>query len=889
MALIDLSKFQPNVLQDNRQRQEFGGEGLNAQGRALERLGQVATSAVIDATDRERRATLSAYQNESSNYMLEEEAKFESKWNELSSQGKFEDENKKTYMMAKQDFYAGLEKELKNKSKGDEGKFGSFELRYKEIVSRSKIGSIASATEYGKKATDVNFAKSTEEAAKKIVIMNPNDVADYYQTYLLPELENNYNAGAQISPSHALQSLEKSKTLVSKTYKEKLLSMEFPVGAVPAEILKDTMPLSVWFSPEAKAFRVERISGELAGNKEENIFAMRAVVNNGEKVLQLAQQNLLKQKARGAITEEEFKILSAKIDSGLGKVSKATTLIEEGDVAKLNLEEIDVGGILSYDEAKKLDLAGKTSYEIFGSMSPNDRIELISTLEKKMKDNSRERSSFVKNRVEDLKKVAMDLGANGSITSFGLSRVSFAPNEIIELRKQNPDIYTGSDAAQDAYNASVNKLYWDAMRNPSLATVRGEKIIENTHNSAMKFLLENGDAEVIAAASQPEFGAKARVQASSEYKRVFRNATNAYNKDRAQWAVQYASLDTVSRFRKAFTPNGISPSGMQELTKYLSSMDNVMLMPQNKNKLQEQLATSILGSLDSEIKAREARGEDTLSAWRGVFNQMPPELKSFTLEQARGMNKDKVISTAFTVEALSSRLSGTELDLIVSANEPRSQVEIVEEMKRNPTFKSGVDSVKQEVSKQLDEIYKTEGVKKFGFRMGRDDASPRGGSRSAIESTFISAVAQELKNNPNLDIKEATSVLLKRAYSNTIIPNNPNIFKGMFKKLPDEDGVTFTSKLDKKYTKIMTDIQTGQIKPNLDYLPLSEKDRQIIKGFKTQRAMSFLMEKGFKIRLQSPDDFGLGRKFNVMIEDEKTKALYPMKDDKGYNVTGEVD
>lgn len=889
MALIDLSKFQPNVLQDNRQRQVFGEEGLAMQGRALERLGQVAVSAYTDATDRERRATLASYQNEASNRMLEEEAAFESKWKELSLQGKFEDENKRTYLTAKQEFYKQSEKTIKEMGKGDDGKFGSFELRFKEMQSRSRIGSISNATEYGKTATDVNFMRSTQEASKKIVTMNPYDVADYYQNFLLPELENNFKAGAEISPAHATQSLDKAKSLVSSIYKEKLLRMELPIGATPIDVLKDTMPLSVWFSPEAKAFRVERLSGDISGNKEENIIAMRAVVNNGEKVLKVAQENLIKQKARGQVTEEEFKVLSEKINTGLGKMTKTATLIEEGDTASLTLEEIDVGGTLTYDEAKKLDLVGKTSYELFGSMNPNDRIDLISTLEKRMKDNSKERSSFVRNRVEDLKKVAMDLGANGSITSFGLSRVSFAPNEILELRKQNPDIYTGSDAAQDAYNAVVNKLYWDAMRNPSIASSRGEKIIESTHQSAMKFLAENGDADVVKAAIQPEFGAKARVQASSEYKRVFRNATNAYNKDRAQWAVQYASLDTVAQFRKAFTPNGISPSGMQELTKYLSSMDNVMLMPQNKNKLQEQLATSVLNSLGSEIKAREARGEDTLTAWTGVFSQMPPELKSFTLEQARVMNKDKVISTAFTVEALSSRLSGGELDLIVRANQPSTQNAIVEEMKRNETFKSGVDSVKQEVSKQLDEIYKTEGVKKFGFRMGRDDVSPRGGSRSAIESTFVSAVALELKDNPNLDIKEATAVLMKRAYANTIIPNAPTIYRGMFKKLPDEDGVTFTNKLDKKYSEIMTNINSGKLKPNLDYLPLSEKDRQIIKGFKTQRAMAFLMEKGFKIRLQAPDDFGLGRKYNVMIEDEKTKALYPMKDDKGYNVTGEVD
>lgn len=890
MALIDLSNFQPRVLQDNRQRQYFGGDGEAAVGRAVERLGQIASNAVIDATDRERKASLAAYQNDASNRMLEDEAGFEAKWKELSAQGRYEDENKKTYLQAKQDLYGNMEKNVKEMGKGDEGKFGSFQMRFNDIVTRSKVSSISTATENGKTAMDVNFLKSTEEGAKKMVITDPFDVANYYQNYLLPELENNFKAGAEISLSHATQALNKSKTLISKVYKEKIASMELPIGVAPVEVLKDTVPLSIWFNPEIKAFRVERISGDLAGNVEDNIIAMKSVVNNGEKVLELAKQNLVKQRARGAVTEEEFKNLNAKLDKGLGKYYKTLQDLDNGE--NLVMEDLDIVGStgITEEESKKLDLVGKTSYELFGSMSYNDRIDLISTLEKRMKDNAKERNAFVRNRVEDLKKVAQDLGANGKVTSFGLSRMAFAPNEIIDLRKQNPDIYTGSDAAQDAYNATVNKLYWDAMRDPSAATSRGEKIIQATHDSAMKFILENGDAEIIRAASQPEFGAKARVQASAEYKRVFRNATNAYNKDRAQWAVQYASLDTVGMFRKAFTKNGISPKGMQELTKYLSSQDNIMLMPQNKNKLQEQMSTTILDSLDSEIKAREAAGQNTLSAWTGVFSQMPPELKSFTLEQARGMNKDKVISTAFAVEALSSKLSGRELDLLVSSNEPRSQIEIKNEIAKSETFKSGVESIKEEVAKQLSEKYKTEGKSFFGlFSIHRKDSAVRNDSRVAVADVFTNAVATELKNNPNLDVKEAVATLVNRSYENSILSNNVVNHKGMFKKLPEEDGNAFTQKMDKKHIEIMNNIASGKLVPNLDYLPLSEKDRALIKNFKSPKAMSFLMEKGFKVRLYSPDDFGLGRKFNVMIEDEKTKALYPMKDNKGYNVTGEVD
>lgn len=876
MALIDLSKFQPNVLQDNRQRQQFGGEGLAMQGRALERLGQVATSAVIDATDRERKAALAKYHNDAVNTIMVKESQFESDWEKISEAGNYKDDKGRTYTEAKDEFYTNVEKDVKTLAGNDSGMFKSFSNKFEELKAKSKVNSVLKTVQNGKDATTINFKKSAIAISNKIAIMDHKEIAKYWNEYASYELENNLRAGKEISGSHSLQEYEAAKSSIATKYKEKITEMEIPAGVSPIEVVKDVVPLSVYWSEDYKAYRVERMGEILAGNPEEAVFAMRNIIENDKKLLQLGSVNLLKKYEKGLIDHETYKKISEKLEVLTTQLEESYSEDESGNAKMIN-KPIDIGASLTEEEAKALNGTEK-SYELFHSMGASDRIDLISTLERRVNTESRETLAYVTTRIADLKALPMSVGESSKLTYEGLSRTSYAPAELLKLRQQYPKQYAGAYAARDIAEAQANKILFDLMQDPNSTALKGGNFAAKIITQARQYVYDNGDDDMRRAVLDPGFASSVLAPLNKKLNDTYRKSVMSYNtQDRAKWAMMYSTKNTVNMFRKAFTPDGINPKGMKDLESFLTRNDSALLMPQNKDKFKDELSSMLITGMERQVRNDMANGMNPADAWKKVYSTMPPSMKAHALEFGRVMGKDNLLMTAYVVDALSDRLPNEIQGAIVESNSTASLKEIEEEKKKSQSFADTYVSISEAVGNYIAE--RSEGVE------GRTD------TRIALQKTITNWIALEVKKNPSIasgDLAETVKRELSKVYDTTI-SSSGTIGRGFFKKKKGETQDEFDTKIENIRNKMVDDIYKGKLSINFNNIPMNPDERKIISGMKSTAAVNYLLNRGYNIRVAAPDEFGGGRKYSIMLEDKKTKTLHPLQSVVGYNLTGEIE
>ena len=103
MALVDLSRFSPDIRQDNRQRQVFSNEGAEVY-QSLARVGQKVADISLEIVQKNRLREHADYQTKTMNTLKEREAAFDAEWAIGAKAGVIKDADGLTYLESKNKF-----------------------------------------------------------------------------------------------------------------------------------------------------------------------------------------------------------------------------------------------------------------------------------------------------------------------------------------------------------------------------------------------------------------------------------------------------------------------------------------------------------------------------------------------------------------------------------------------------------------------------------------------------------------------------------------------------------------------------------------------------------------------------------------------------------------
>lgn len=331
MAVIDLSRFSPNIRQDNRQRQAFGEDDASIYEAISKVSGNLADLSMQVVKKNERQKELE-YQSRVNGSLTESEANFEKKWEDLSRVGTISDENGDTYLKAKSKFFDNEFKRIQDDT-GDIDLFNKVSPSLQEYKSKKMAKGITEdSTRYSRIAGKYNYENLAEKSLNKLVTLDAMAVPAYYNNEFLPELDLLDKNMSLVDPISSKEMKSATLKQVSKVWAEKVLNNDFKMYPIQ-KVLDDTVPVNIFMNGYGKMMIDLLNQGE--ADLESGKIKKQAVIDVSKEFFLNARKNILvKQQSKNAkLSAEEANATLQKIDNYLGIIDKKEKELEEGTIS----------------------------------------------------------------------------------------------------------------------------------------------------------------------------------------------------------------------------------------------------------------------------------------------------------------------------------------------------------------------------------------------------------------------------------------------------------------------------------------------------------------------------------------------------------------------------
>jgi hypothetical protein len=296
MAQIDLSRFNPGIRQDNRQRQVFSENGASIY-ESISKVSRGVADIAMDVIATNRKREHEDFQTKSFNSMQEKEMKFDTEWTIRAGKGEITDQDGRSYLEAKNQFFTDTIKEIEDTAP-DKALFSAYKNNLDSYKSKRTVKAIEDNYELGVKAVDYKFNTLIDDWEKKFSVMDYSAYKEAYNTFFMASLDNVTNETTSLSKSKAEDKRKEALTKMSKIIKDKVVSVDFQVNPV-TKVVEDIVPLDIYFT-EAGRYNIDFIKeAKVSGSPEEIEYALQNVLELDKYMVSLAKKNLEAKYSRG--------------------------------------------------------------------------------------------------------------------------------------------------------------------------------------------------------------------------------------------------------------------------------------------------------------------------------------------------------------------------------------------------------------------------------------------------------------------------------------------------------------------------------------------------------------------------------------------------------------
>lgn len=414
MATIDLSRFSPNISQDNRQRQIFS-EGEASVYDSISKVSGTLADIAVDVIKKNRQRELADYQSQQNNDITTAVAKFDDEWKTSSSLGQIRDGNGRTYNEAKDIFLKDKISEIQSNTE-DQSLFNATVGNLEAYRTKQNIDAIDQNFQLSTQAIGFNSAKKQEDWGKNIASLDQTKLNEWYVNTYEPERDKLYKDWQLINKKAADKFLEDSNKNMSELFKQRSETFDFKQNT-PDQILKDNVPLRVQYDPAIGGETIKLLRNTTIDPIEKKMLE-ESLLNNSEAMLDYANENIqLKKQARAStltpdqqanlsvkianlkqniVSKKLFNSMKKRVDNTLGRTSqyeealnaaaKKTGFPKDWQLAQITVESEGDASAISPTGATGISQFTKKTADAYGG----DRTDPISSIDmhsRLMKDN----------------------------------------------------------------------------------------------------------------------------------------------------------------------------------------------------------------------------------------------------------------------------------------------------------------------------------------------------------------------------------------------------------------------------------------------------------------------------------------------------------------------
>lgn len=863
MALVDLSRFSPDIRQDNRQRQVFSNEGAEVY-QSLARVGQKVADISLEIVQKNRLREHADYQTKTMNTLKEREAAFDAEWAIGAKAGVIKDADGLTYLESKNKFLKTNIDELKTNAP-DQGLADNYSNTLEQYRSNSTVNAIAQNYKLGIEASEFNWGNFDLKEKKAFSELDSGSYNDYYQTKYKPGLDNLYAETSLLSVSKADERVKKSKMEVSKQILDKAANVDFKRTPI-TQVVDQIMPLNVTFSEQNQRLTIEFIKTVKENGTPEQLRGVLEAHNETSKFMtSKAIDNLDKNYKTGmsGMTPAEYEGLRNKLSTSLEKFNQLDAKKVEaelkGDV--LQLEDIEIEGLYLTDSEGKAVSRGNT--DIWDNADPNDRLNFYQKILDWKAASGNDAKSSIDLEINNL------IHLPSTFTFKDFKNVNYSPDTIAKLYQDNLDTYRNRPAemAEKLYQASMQKLIMDTALSPSKFKQRGydaELIHQQALAKAASYGLPGIDQVIARGAVGAKWKANYRLSAESSYRKYTALAqTNP---------MQVLFLTGSSKLLKAaddIYKNGrFDDAAISRFNQLANSEVGSLMTGANRTKLDKEITAPLVKVLKNEIENARARGDTN---YDGIMNKtimkLEPNARATVLERLmQGDANDREMGRTLIFKSLHGNAENSVItNAVISANTEAEMKDVNDLKSSDPIFKSRSEKAVAKIKTIYNSYYSS----------GKAGVNPE--SISAGGNALVNYVNSELKSNPSGDPAEIAQAAFTAFHKGKIAVGTSSL-RGTIALKEDETLSRAEASSELELNRFKSELFKGKIQVNVENMPLTDKMIKSGVNFKTVEGFNKFMGFGYKLQFQTIDDAGRGREVVPVFIDEKTGVKYHIRD-----------
>jgi hypothetical protein len=881
MAIINLAG--PQNISMNVSQQNISDDPNAEIYQGLGRLSNNVASVASEFAKRSREIDLSDKMTKSVSELEQKEAEFNNKWFADNGEYSWTDKQGRTFETAKRDFFSTTKEEIGNKlSAIDPTASTMFNEKANQYIGKKLVSDINDKWKYGTSIAKANAAQVFDSIAKTVTSSNIEALPNVWDIHK-SKIEDSLSQLEGFSKQEAQVVRDKGMKYLAETVFEKVYENDLRLGTNVVDAYKDIMPISVFLSPEARAYKVQLLKeAELSGTPDYVDMVRRSLAENDFKALSLAKAQLEKRISLGITSIDGYKVQTTldKIDN---KIRASNDFVNvDPESGSISLGDMDLEGTLDAKDMQVIRNAysEKPMYELWDNLSPEKRIDTYKKIMSLHPQANKHSADELTRKVNDIKSIPLDVG-NASKTFQGIDRAKEALPKLIELFN-NPEYRPHkSDYAwvSDMYEANANNILFKHIMTPSLAGERGVDYARFHRDNLESIASQISDPALLKTLKENEtiLGTKYRADKKADAEHTIRAMRAGISKSPEVAALLYGSERIYNLASKAFKSDGtIDEKNLTTLDRAFQSDFASAVAPWNKDASQKLISNLASKYFQSNRNLLESNNPENIAKGLDPLTKLSPEFggRLLTTMESNGQIKQKDAMQLRAAFVLKDSTNKGLYNDIVAANTGAT-------LRATQTTYFSDKDMKQKFMNMYDLVKK--GVDSFyGYSA---DAQ----SKEAVAQNITNYVAKYSLDG-SVDSQEFATRTIKELLHKEKINLNESDIKGTIKRAtPDEDPADVADKLGAKLKTIKSQIIKGQLDIDMSKIPgyqehmgkYNPKDKMgasIVKDF--------FVNDNYDITLETPTDSGNGRELILTARDKKSgqKAYIRSKKNQIYSI-----
>ena len=906
MPIFDINRFQPNIRQDNRQRQMFAVENSET----LKGIGQFSDR-LLDTTlnimDQNKKIEQNDFAMKVFSDFEIKNAQFDTEWEARVKDGAYTNDDNETYLTAKMKFFNRFKQDLRAKYGGsyrNDGLLAFVDSDLTGKITDKTVTAIKKNYDFGVQHVKGRFENITEESKRLATELDYSMMKGYYEGKFLDDINTLHKQTNEINPVYAERMKKAAMENMSSMLAQKATDIDMTRNSV-IDVNMQISPLSVLLSENKKQYNINFLKeyrerpdfnyGDQAKLLEETIGADyqahdRAISRLEQKGVGLDQpvmQDLIKSRDNLLNQLNRAKEINAEPEVQEKAVDKLEEEYSKSGNVKLDMEDMDIEYLLS-DARTTPDGKELSTNLIWDNLPSGDRLDYFKKILSAKLAGTKSNHDNISRLIDEAKAIGEDYG-DMTTTVTGRKRLESGFNEIVKI-VTNPDNrdYVEKNTvkvAQDLFESSLNHVVYRMLIDPSSAK-RVNQIIPQLSEMAISKIRNLNDPMINAIMDKNLVGNKYRGQLNKiiqTTKRKIEVGMRSGKLDPMRLAAMYGGDElnaSASMLSKNFTTQNLN----NFYNKFNTSLGDYTLSAKHPEIITGMLDHFINGSSE-EIEAISlglSRYKSFSEHYQNTLAKMAPELRVKIIERGilKGNSDEKsYYSTALVTDFFNDKSNGAFVGELIGPSSPQVIKQMQDSLTKDPELRKDYENIAKYTRDYLrknviDGANSPEAIRAVGATVSNyilnqrmsGKLSDRGGLQNAVNETF------------------------KKLYEYRE-PLATSFFKGTIRRKPNEDRSQLQDSLSKVNESFHKDLEAQIVGVNLDSLITSAditSRGETLENFNTKKGRYKFLRSAYNIRLQPLDDSGRDRRVEGVLIDKKTGAVIKLRNAKGKAAIYEV-